>query len=65
MTRAPDKSPAPGTSATLSANPRPAPAKPVYTCDRCGSRMVERQCKVTCPNCGSRFDCSDLNIHFD
>lgn len=39
--------------------------KPIYICDRCGSRMNERNCKVTCPNCGNRFDCSDLNIYFD
>jgi predicted metal-dependent hydrolase len=39
--------------------------KRVYICDRCGSGMVERNCKVTCPNCGNRFDCSDLNIYFD
>lgn len=37
----------------------------VYTCDRCGQEMVEKNCKVTCPNCGNRFDCSDLNIYFD
>jgi rubrerythrin len=37
----------------------------VTLCDRCGSRMVEKNCKVTCPNCGNRFDCSDLNIYFD
>ncbi len=39
--------------------------KRVYLCDRCGAEMVERSCKVTCPNCGNRFDCSDLNIYFD
>jgi predicted metal-dependent hydrolase len=39
--------------------------KRVYICDRCGSEMYERNCKVTCPNCGNRFDCSDLNIYFD
>jgi predicted metal-dependent hydrolase len=39
--------------------------KHIYTCDRCGHEMVERNCKVTCPNCGNRFDCSDLNIYFD
>jgi len=37
----------------------------VYLCDRCGHEMHERNCKVTCPNCGNRFDCSDLNIYFD
>jgi len=36
-----------------------------YICDRCGHEMYERNCKVTCPNCGNRFDCSDLNIYFD
>ena len=39
--------------------------KKVYTCDRCGSEMRESNCKVACPNCGNRFDCSDLNIYFD
>jgi len=39
--------------------------KRVYICDRCGSEMYEKNCKVTCPNCGNRFDCSDLNIYFD
>lgn len=41
------------------------PKKRVHTCDRCGTEMIERNCKVTCPNCGNRFDCSDLNIYFD
>jgi rubrerythrin len=40
-------------------------ARAVYLCDRCGFQMVERNCKVECPNCGNRFDCSDLNIYFD
>lgn len=39
--------------------------KQTYICDRCGSEMRESNCKVTCPNCGNRFDCSDLNIYFD
>jgi len=39
--------------------------KQTYTCDRCGSLMHEKNCKVTCPNCGNRFDCSDLNIYLD
>lgn len=36
-----------------------------WICDRCGGQMNERNCKVTCPNCGNRFDCSDLNLNFD
>jgi predicted metal-dependent hydrolase len=39
--------------------------KPVYICDRCGHEMNEKNCKVSCPNCGNRFDCSDLNLYFD
>jgi len=39
--------------------------KHIYICDRCGHEMIERNCKVSCPNCGNRFDCSDLNIYFD
>jgi rubrerythrin len=39
--------------------------KKVYLCDRCGFKMIEKNCKVECPNCGNRFDCSDLNIYFD
>jgi predicted metal-dependent hydrolase len=37
----------------------------IWICDRCGSEMHEKNCKVTCPNCGNRFDCSDLNLYFD
>jgi len=40
-------------------------SKREYICDRCGHEMYERNCKITCPNCGNRFDCSDLNIYFD
>jgi len=36
-----------------------------YCCDRCGFEMYESNCKIICPNCGNRFDCSDLNIYFD
>jgi rubrerythrin len=43
----------------------PIRQKRIYTCDRCGVEMNEKNCKVICPNCGNRFDCSDLNIYFD
>lgn len=39
--------------------------KRIWICDRCGNEMYEKNCKVTCPNCGNRFDCSDLNLYFD
>jgi predicted metal-dependent hydrolase len=37
----------------------------ILVCDRCGTSMVSTNCKITCPNCGNRFDCSDLNLYFD
>jgi len=39
--------------------------KRIWVCDRCGAEMREKNCKVSCINCGNRFDCSDLNIYFD
>lgn len=39
--------------------------KRLWLCDRCGTQMYEKNCKVSCPNCGNRFDCSDLNLYFD
>lgn len=38
---------------------------PQFVCDRCGADMIEQNCKVVCPNCGNRFDCSDLSLYFD
>ncbi len=56
-------------SAQVEAKPEePGEAKserPVYFCDRCGFEMVEVHCKVVCPNCGARWDCSDLSIYTD
>jgi hypothetical protein len=37
----------------------------MYLCDRCGREMHEEHCKITCPNCGNRFDCSDLTLNMD
>ncbi|MGE5072040.1 MAG: hypothetical protein ACM3MF_01315 [Anaerolineae bacterium] len=37
----------------------------VYLCDRCGFEMIERHCKIVCPNCGARWDCSDISIYTD
>jgi len=39
--------------------------KRIFICDRCGAEMREKLCKISCPHCGNRFDCSDLNIYFD
>ena len=29
------------------------------TCEICGAQMIQRQCKISCPNCGFTRDCSD------
>lgn len=29
------------------------------TCEICGTLMLQRQCKIRCPNCGFTRDCSD------
>jgi hypothetical protein len=34
-------------------------------CDRCGHEMVAMNCRLVCPNCGFRYDCSDLTLYFD
>ena len=46
--------------------PRPNHPRPVIadrsndlTCEICGFRMLSRQCKIRCPNCGFTRDCSD------
>ncbi len=44
---------------------KPGGTQPEFICDRCGAEMISRTCKVVCPNCGNRFDCSDLNLYFD
>ena len=46
--------------------PRPNHPRPTsadrdndLTCEICGFRMLSRQCKIRCPNCGFTRDCSD------
>lgn len=34
--------------------------RPQFTCLICGAAMLGVQCKLICPNCGYREDCSDL-----
>ena len=49
----------------LAVAPQAGKDQPEFICDRCGTEMITRNCKVICPNCGNRFDCSDLNLYFD
>lgn len=31
----------------------------VFPCDLCGAAMINRHCKLACPQCGYQRDCSD------
>jgi hypothetical protein len=31
----------------------------VHGCERCGATMFDHHCKIVCPNCGYKRDCSD------
>jgi rubrerythrin len=55
-------------NAPMSGNPDPekptgdeAPSSTTLTfyCDLCGTAMLDRHCKLTCPICGYQRDCSD------
>ena len=47
--------------------PEPAPARlfvkreipSVHECELCGTVMYDHNCKIVCPNCGYKRDCSD------
>jgi len=46
------------------APPPPAPPRKEevpthHSCDVCGVVMYDHNCKVVCPNCGYKRDCSD------
>jgi rubrerythrin len=30
-----------------------------HVCERCGAVMYDHHCKIVCPNCGYKRDCSD------
>ncbi|HEX8393130.1 MAG TPA: hypothetical protein VF665_12370 [Longimicrobium sp.] len=31
----------------------------VHECELCGTAMYDHNCKIVCPNCGYKRDCSD------
>lgn len=31
----------------------------VHVCELCGTVMYDHNCKIVCPNCGYKRDCSD------
>jgi hypothetical protein len=57
----PEPVPAPPPAAPA---PEPMPLRPLevpqrHVCDLCGAAMYEHNCKIVCPNCGYRRDCTD------
>jgi hypothetical protein len=63
--RAPSPEPAPAAPAPpAGAPPAPAPLvrreiPSVHVCELCGATMYDHHCKIVCPNCGYKRDCSD------
>jgi hypothetical protein len=44
--------------------PEPAPFRKIevptqHFCDICGVEMYDHNCKIVCPNCGYKRDCTD------
>ncbi|HEX8691172.1 MAG TPA: hypothetical protein VF746_01925 [Longimicrobium sp.] len=37
--------------------PREVPTR--HVCELCGTVMFDHNCKIVCPNCGYKRDCSD------
>jgi rubrerythrin len=37
----------------------PADIRDLQDCEACGTRMYGLHCKIVCPNCGYKRDCSD------
>jgi len=45
-------------------SPEPAPLRKIevpkqHLCDICGVEMYDHNCKIVCPNCGYKRDCTD------
>ena len=56
---APDASPGPD-AAPPSASPfKPREIPTRHECEICGTVMYDHNCKIVCPNCGYKRDCSD------
>lgn len=61
--------PDPSWCARINAHRHAAPAPPPpprkvevptqHFCDLCGVEMFDHNCKIVCPNCGYKRDCSD------
>jgi ribosomal protein L37E len=60
--RAPPPEPVPAPPAEASKTPAPLVRREipsVHVCELCGTTMYDHNCKIVCPNCGYKRDCSD------
>lgn len=60
----PEPVPPPPVAAAPQQPTEPAPLKrreipSVHVCELCGTAMYDHNCKIVCPNCGYKRDCSD------
>ena len=55
--REPALAPAPPAGPARFFEKREIPA--VHVCELCGTVMYDHNCKIVCPNCGYKRDCSD------
>ena len=60
----PEPAAAPPPSAEAPQPSYPAPLRrreipSVHVCELCGTTMYDHNCKIVCPNCGYKRDCSD------
>ena len=61
------RDPEPAPSAPEAPSPTAVPPRPFvprevpkeHTCEICGTVMYDHNCKIVCPNCGYKRDCSD------
>jgi ribosomal protein L32 len=53
----PEAQPAPGPVRARFFERREIPT--VHDCELCGAVMFDHNCKIVCPNCGYKRDCSD------
>ena len=62
--RSPPPEPVPTPAAAEPKPPAYTPLKrreipSVHVCELCGATMYDHTCKIVCPNCGYKRDCSD------
>lgn len=58
-TRSSEREAAPGDAVGPTGPAEVADEEQPFYCDLCGARMLNLHCKLSCPRCGYKRDCSD------